>query len=56
MESLPKKDLTHVGEKGARTRRSIAKIGIARCFYNNNDIIILDEFDNNLDEKVNQIF
>ena len=25
--------------------------GIARCFYNNNDIIILDEFDNNLDEK-----
>lgn len=52
VESLPKKDLTHVGEKGARiSGGQLQKIGIARCFYNNNDIIILDEFDNNLDEK-----
>ena len=52
VESLPKKDLTHVGEKGAGiSGGQLQKIGIARCFYNNNDIIILDEFDNNLDEK-----
>jgi len=50
--SLPSKDKTLVGENGSKlSGGQIQKIGIARAIYSNSDIIVLDEFDNNLDKK-----
>lgn len=50
IDRLPKGDNTRVGEKGSRVSGGeLQKIGIARCIYNDSDVLIFDEFDNNLD-------
>ncbi len=52
ISKLPLKQNTIVGEKGARISGGQAqKIGLARSIYSNSDIIMIDEFDNNLDAK-----
>ena len=41
-----------IGEKGARISGGQAqKIGLARSIYSDSEIIVIDEFDNNLDIK-----
>ena len=52
IKKLPKKENTIIGENGARISGGQAqKIGLARSIYSNSDLIIIDEFDNNLDNK-----
>ncbi len=52
ISKLPLKQNTIIGEKGARISGGQAqKIGLARSIYSNSDIIMIDEFDNNLDAK-----
>ena len=50
IKKLPKKFNTFVGDRGIKISGGQAqRIGIARALYNNPDIIILDEFNSNLD-------
>ena len=52
IKKLPKKEDTIIGENGAKISGGQAqKIGLARSVYSNSDLIIIDEFDNNLDNK-----
>jgi len=49
--SLPNKLETLVGERGIKlSGGQVQKIAIARCFYLNPDFLVLDEFNNNLDQ------
>ena len=50
IEKLPKKFNTFVGDRGIKISGvQSQRIGIARAIYNNPDILILDEFNSNLD-------
>jgi len=52
IESLPKKLDTIVGEKGAKiSGGQLQRIGLARVFYNNPELLILDEPTNSLDSE-----
>ena len=52
IKTLPNKENTIIGEKGARISGGQAqKIGLARSIYSDSEIIMIDEFDNNLDIK-----
>ena len=52
IKTLPNKENTIIGEKGARISGGQAqKIGLARSIYSDSEIIVIDEFDNNLDIK-----
>ena len=52
IKTLPNKENTIIGEKGARISGGQAqKIGLARSIYSDSEIIVIDEFDNNLDTK-----
>ena len=50
MNKLPNKFNTFVGDRGTKISGGQAqRIGIARALYNDPDILILDEFNSNLD-------
>ena len=52
IESLPKKLDTIVGENGAKiSGGQMQRIGLARVFYNNPELLILDEPTNSLDSE-----
>ncbi len=52
IKKLPQRENTIIGEKGARISGGQAqKIGLARSLYSNSEILMIDEFDNNLDIK-----
>lgn len=52
IKELPQRENTIIGEKGSRISGGQAqKIGLARSIYSDSDIIVIDEFDNNLEIK-----
>tara|TARA_X000000368_G_C23040986_1_gene716885 strand:- start:800 stop:2503 length:1704 start_codon:yes stop_codon:yes gene_type:complete len=55
IKKLPNKFNTFVGDRGTKISGGQSqRIGIARALYNNPDIIILDEFNSNLDVSTEQ--
>jgi ATP-binding cassette, subfamily B, bacterial PglK len=55
IKKLPKKLNTFVGDRGIKISGGQSqRIGIARAIYNNPDILILDEFNSNLDASSEQ--